>query len=100
VARFQARPGGGMFLKRGGGKFLKNSAATGGMIQKNDKEIFVNAGVSERVAMEITGHRTWSVFDRYRIVSPGDLREAARKLAGTFWGTPPGSVVDCGSLNS
>jgi hypothetical protein len=26
-----------MFLKRGGGKFLKNSAATGGMIQKNDK---------------------------------------------------------------
>src|SRR5713226_1256865 len=29
-------PGGGMFLKTGGGKFLKNSAATGGMIQKND----------------------------------------------------------------
>ena len=26
-----------MFLKTGGGKFLKNSAATGGMIQKNDR---------------------------------------------------------------
>ena len=36
VARFQARPRGGMFLKRGGGKFLKDSAATGGIIQKND----------------------------------------------------------------
>jgi integrase len=41
----------------------------------------VNAGVSERVAMTITGHRTRSTFDRYHIVSPGDLRDAARKLA-------------------
>jgi len=31
--------------------------------------------------MTITGHRTRSVFDRYDIVSPGDLREAARRLA-------------------
>jgi integrase len=41
----------------------------------------VNAGVSERVAMAITGHRTRSVFDRYCIVSPGDLRDAAKKPA-------------------
>jgi integrase len=41
----------------------------------------VNAGVSERVAMQITGHRTRSTFDRYHIVSPGDLRDAARKMA-------------------
>jgi integrase len=40
----------------------------------------VNAGISERVAMTITGQRTRSTFDRYHIVSPGDLREAARKL--------------------
>jgi integrase len=40
-----------------------------------------NAGVSERVAMQITGHRTRSTFDRYHIVSPGDLREATRKLS-------------------
>lgn len=40
----------------------------------------IRHGVAERVAMQLAGHRTRTVFDRYAIVSQTNLAAAVAKL--------------------
>ena len=38
------------------------------------------AGVQDKVAMQISGHKTRSVFDRYNTIDEADIGDAAKKL--------------------
>jgi len=51
------------------------------------------AGVSDLVAMELTGHKTRSVFDRYNIKDDASRNDAVAKLAAAIQPTGPDRSV-------
>jgi len=53
----------------------------------------MKAGVNEKVAMSISGHKTRDVFDRYHIVDTEDVVEAMRRVQQT---TPSTNLVPNG----
>ena len=52
----------------------------------------VRAGVSETVAMKISGHRTSSMFRRYNITSDEDLRAVAERMGMSSGIAEPGAT--------
>ena len=58
------------------------------------------SGIPRKVAMQLTGHLTESVYQRYDIVSESDLLIAAEKLDGHGWGTVRPTFNDLPALLS
>ena len=68
----------GSFVKKENGK-KRYSGLIVHDLRRSCVRHLVQAGVGEKLAMQLTGHKTRNVFDRYNIVSDADLQEASQR---------------------
>ncbi len=69
----------GRYLRDGDGKIVGYEGKLFHDFRRTAARNLIRSGVSETVAMSITGHLTRSMFDRYNVTSEEDKRDALRK---------------------
>ena len=82
------RAGLGRFITDAAGRVIGYEGKLPYDLRRTAVRNMVRAGVPERVAMEISGHRSRSVFDRYNVTSDRDLRDAVIKTGSYIESLP------------